>query len=428
MEYPLAALVPLGWPAQWSDPAILDLVRGTRINCLIFDKADEAAGIRSAAERAGLHAVSIDEAGRRGIMFAPLAEMKWDSDASVLAATDAHWPGVRIRKRGERSANAGPTGAAWVDANGWAAQLAKAKAPAKTFWLASKPGDNEFAVRPKSYLLAIAEAGAFGARWPITLDEGFSRALASREAEASAHWRRMMETLDFFERRRASSALRAAGTLGAVSDYTGPNEFVATEFLNLAARRNLLYRVLDKTREPNLAGLRAVVYLDQEPATDQWLDALTSFAKNGGLVLAQSAAGLKVSTPAPCDLPGYRMWSAGKGRIAMPLKDWEDPWVTASEVQMLVGRRYDPIRLFNPGGLNLFVESDAGREIVHLLNYTLSRPGEEKTIAPLGHYSSARFTTLGTEPVLLPFTRRQKVNDELPLPPFEVYAVIELET
>src|SRR5262249_36543415 len=154
------------------------------------------------------------------------------------------------RKRGERSANAGPTGAAWVDANGWMAQIAKAKAPGKMFWLASKPGDNEPALRPNTYLLAIAEASAYGARWPITLDDGFTRALQSREAAAIGHWRRMMETLDFFERRRPSAVLRPAGTLGAISDYAGPNEFVATEFLNLAARRNLLYRVLDKTSQP----------------------------------------------------------------------------------------------------------------------------------------------------------------------------------
>jgi hypothetical protein len=403
------------------------LVRGTRINCLIFEKADAAVGVRRAAERDGLHIVVTEEAARRGIMFASLSELRWNSDATILAVTDARWPGVRIRKRGERSANAGPTGAAWVDANGWVAQLAKAKAPTKTFWLASRPGENEYALRPKTYLLALAEAGAYDARWPITLDDGFSRALMSREAAAIAHWRRMMDTVDFFEKRRASRALTAAGVLGAVSDFTGPNEFVATEFLNLAARRNLLYRVLDKTREPNLEGLRAVIYLDQEPITDRWRDALASFANNGGLVLAQSAADLKVATPAPCDLPGYRMWSAGKGRIAIPAKDWEDPWVTASEVQMLVGRRYDPVRLFNPGGLNLFVQSDGGREIVHLLNYTLNRPGDEKTLAPLGRYSSARFTTIGAQPAPLAFTRRQKVNDELPLPPFEVYAAIELE-
>jgi hypothetical protein len=426
MEYDPSSLVPLRWPAAW-DAATLDLVRGTRINCLIFERADAAAKVRSTGERDGQHIVVMDEAPRDGIVVAALSDMKWNSDATVLAATDARWPGVRVRKRGERSANAGPTGAAWVDANGWIAQLAKAKAPTKTFWLASKPGENEYSLRPKTYLLAIAEAGAYGVRWPITLDEGFSLALRSRDAAAIAHWRRMMDTLNFFEERRSSGALRPAGTLGAVSDFTGANEFVASEFLNLAARRNLMYRVLDKTREPNLDGLRAIIYLDQEPVTDEWRSALMSFASDGGLVLAQSAAGLKVETAVPCDLPGYRMWSAGKGHIAMPVKDWEDPWVTASETQMLVGRRYDPVRLFNPGGLNLFVQSDGKREIVHLLNYTLNRPGDEKTIAPLGHYSSARITTLGAEPISLAFTRRQKVNDELPLPPFEVYAAIELE-
>ncbi len=121
------------------------------------------------------------------------------------------------------------------------------------------------------------------------------------------------------------------------------------------------------------------------------------------------------------------MWSAGAGRIATPLKEWQDPWVTASESQTLVGRRYDPVRLFNPGGLNLYAQADERRMIVHLINYALSRPGDEKTIAPAGHYSAARFVTLGAGPERLAFTRREKVNDELPLPAFDVYAAVELQ-
>jgi hypothetical protein len=403
-----AALVPLRWPAQWNDAAVLDLLRGARVNCLVFEKAEDASQVRAVAEKAGMHVLTTSEA------------------AASIAVRDAHWPGVRLRK-GERSANAGPTGAAWVDANGWIAQLAKAKAPSKTLWLASKPGDNEYALRPNAYLLVIAEAGAYGARWPITLDAGFATALRSHDAAAVAHWRRMMQTLDFFEQRRAVCDLPPAATLGAISDFAGPNEVMATEFLNLAARRNLLYRVLDKTREPNLAGLRAVIYLDQESASELWRAALERFAERGGLVIAQEIAGLKGSRLAPCDLPGYKMWSAGAGRIAMPVKEWQDPWVTASEAQTLVGRRYDPVRLFNPGGLNLYAQADERRMIVHLINYTLTRPGDEKTIAPSGHYSSARFITIRAEPEPLAFTRREKVNDELALPSFEVYAAVELQ-
>lgn len=403
-----SALVPLRWPAQWSDAGAVQLLRGTRVNCLILEKAGDAPWVSAAAEKADLHVLTTSEA------------------AAAVAVRDAHWPGVRLRK-GERSANAGPTGAAWVDANGWIALLAKAKAPSKTLWLVSKPGDNEYALRPNAYLLAIAEAGAYGARWPITLDPGFANALQSRDRAALAHWGRMMQALDFFEQRRDLRDIPPAATVGALSDFAGPNEFMATEFLNLAARRNLLYRVLDKTRESNLDGLRAVIYLDQEPLSDPWRAALESFAQSGGLVIAQEIAGLKGSEPAPCDLPGYRMWSAGAGRIATPLKEWQDPWVTASESQTLVGRRYDPVRLFNPGGLNLYAQADERRMIVHLINYALSRPGDEKTIAPAGHYSAARFVTLGAGPERLAFTRREKVNDELPLPAFDVYAAVELQ-
>ncbi|HZT39184.1 MAG TPA: hypothetical protein VFA28_14930 [Bryobacteraceae bacterium] len=421
MSYDPQALAPLRWPLSWTDAGMLDLISGCRINCLLFERADEAPQIRAAAERAGIHVALMSE-----VAAAALSDLRWNSEASIVAVTDARWPGVRLRK-GERAANAGPTGAAWIDANGWLARLVRAKAPSKALWLAFKPGDNEYALRPNAYLLAIAEAGVYGARWPITLDPGFAKALSLRDAAAAAHWRRMMQTLDFFEQRRAVRDLPPAAGLGAISDFAGPNQFTAAEFLNLAARRNLLYRVLDKAGEPNLAGLHAAIYLDQEPAPERWRAALQKFAEDGGLVIAQAVSGLQGAKPAPCDLPGYQMWSAGAGRIAIPVKDWQDPWVTAAETQALVGRRRDPVRLFNPGGLNLYVQADHRRMIVHLINYALSRPGDEKTIAPSGRYSSARFVTIGAEPRPVAITRREKVNDELALPPFEVYAAVELQ-
>jgi hypothetical protein len=129
----------------------------------------------------------------------------------------------------------------------------------------------------------------------------------------------------------------------------------------------------------------------------------------------------------PCDIPGYRMSAVGKGRVASPVAGWDDPWTLAADAQILAGRRDDPVRLFNPGGLDFFVQSAPARQIVHLINYNLARAGDEKTLAPREHFATARFVSFDQPPVPLTFVRRPKVNDELPLPRFTVYGAVEME-
>ena len=237
-----SAWIPLRWPSSWKDPAQLELVRGTRVNCLVFDDAAALAPVRKAAAEADLATLDWSKASERGVAAAALAEMQWQGSAAVLAISDATWPGVRVEHRD--GVHGGPTGAPWVDANGWSTQLARARAPEKAIWLASTPPEKTYALRPRSYVLAVAEAGAHGARWLITLDSGMAGALASREAAAMKQWRDMMQALDFFEKHPQWRALSPDASLGALSDFSGSNEFMATEFLNLASRRNLLYRIL----------------------------------------------------------------------------------------------------------------------------------------------------------------------------------------
>ena len=354
-----ANYIPLRWPSQWKDPSNLDLLKGTRINYIVFDDAASMNPVRTAAEKSGLTTALWANAANTGVAAATLSEMPWKSSAPVLAINDASWPGVRLKRRGEKdSADSGPTGAPWVDANGWMIQLARAKAPDKRIWVASKPGKDEFATRPGSYMLSIAEAAAYGARWLINFDDGFSRALAARETGATEQWHRMTRAIDFFESRTEWHTLIPSATLGVISDVAGDNEFMGTEFLNLAARRNLLYRVFDKNHPVNLDGLTAAIYLDAQPPVGATHDALTSFVNNGGLLVAPVSAGFKGGANVASDVPGYSVRSMGKGRIATPVKPWEDPWMVAAEAQMLVGRRYDPVRLYNPGALAMYVALD----------------------------------------------------------------------
>jgi hypothetical protein len=415
--------VPLRWPSAWKDAGPLELLRNTRINCLIFDDPAAAAAVRGPAAEAKLEIALWSEAAASGIAAAPLSEMKWDSAAPVLAIADATWPGIRIEDKAG-GVHGGPTGAPWVDANGWAVQVARAAAPEKTIWLASTPPERTFALRPRSYVLPIADAAAHGAKWIIALDDGMARSLASRGPAALAVWSEMMRAVDFFESHREWRDLPSAAALGAISDFSGPNEFLAAEFLNLAARRNLLCRALLKTRPLDFYGLTSIIYLDEQAPPAQLRDQLLRFVQRGGLLISRFA--IAVGAPLRCDIPGYRMSAVGKGRAATATSGWDDPWALATDAQVLTSRRDDPVRLYNPGGVGLNVQGTAARQIVHLVNYSLARAGDRKSLAPRDHFESARFYTFDQSPVALTFARRPKVSDEIALPPFSVYGAVEL--
>src|SRR5579883_2158439 len=111
---------PMRWPAEWADPSMLRLIKGTAIDTLLVDNSDEFEGVREAAQQQGLRVVHPD---------AP------PEDVAVIKG---EWPGVRLSRHGA-DAEAGPTGVPWVDSNGWAVRLAKAIHPESAVWVAAAP-------------------------------------------------------------------------------------------------------------------------------------------------------------------------------------------------------------------------------------------------------------------------------------------------
>ncbi len=127
------------------------------------------------------------------------------------------------------------------------------------------------------------------------------------------------------------------------------------EVLNLAARRNLLYRVMDRSlpASQNLEGSRAVLYVDNDPPSAEWKARLGAFARAGGLLIVpHSLAGqFPGEKPIDCAVAGFELRSMGKGSVAAATQDWGDPYFLAADIHNLVGRRYDPFTLFNARSL-----------------------------------------------------------------------------
>ncbi len=450
--------VPMRWPADWRDPALLDLVRGTPVNCLVLpwgaeafsaqmidqahrnglalvaeidSKPDRTAALAS-ARKARVDAVALsapEGAGLPVIAWAEKSKLPWHSDAAGFSVADAVWPSIPP-KPGLDGAESGPTGAPWVDSNGWFIRLARTLAPGKPVWTSVAPPKASF-TRTAQYVLAVADAYAYGGRWAITLDEKLQSALKDRKPAARTFWDSITSTVQFFLRHPDWEQYRPVANLGVLSDFAGANEYTSHEVLNLLPRRGVAYRILDKSQpsSPSLEGLRAVLYADDEPPASPLREKLTEFANAGGVLIAAG------KWPAPSVQPSadpYRRWNiypSGKGRIAVAKDPGGDPFLIAADAQLLMSRRNDVVRLFNSSTLNsYFTQSPDGRRaVLHILNYALRQWSGPVSAAFPRRFRSARMWLADSpEPKRLDVANAES-GVEIHLPPFGVYAAIELD-
>jgi hypothetical protein len=213
--------------------------------------------------------------------------------------------------------------------------------------------------------------------------------------------------------------------LGVLSDYRGDNEFLSTEILNLAARQQISYRLLDKTRLTGVPpGLRAVLYADLQAPADGVRAAVMQFVEAGGLLIAGAVWG-KAPGAAVTESPtaNYSIHTAGRGRIAIGA-EMSDPYVVAQDAQILLSHRYDPIRVWNGGSLQTYVTGDERRALVHLVNYTGRASRDALSIKVMGPYSRASLHTFDAPPAPLEAVK-QKDGLEVHLPRVAVYAAVE---
>jgi hypothetical protein len=398
--------VPMRWPSAWKDESAAGMLNDTPVSCVLDPPAAAAGALRSR----GLKVLS-----------------KEDVASSAVLLPDPVWPSVKMARRGE-GADSGPTGAPWVDANGWSIQLARALNPDRPLWVDVGP-PKEGVIDDAAYELAVAEPAAYGARWVITLDDGFAQSVLAGDAAAKRRWSRMMRAARFFEAHHQWDTFEPHAKLSVISDFTGPNEFMGREFLNLAARRNLLFRVCPKQTVLKLE--EAAVYIDEQPPSGGVATQLHAFVKSGGLLIAPKSAVISAwgGQMAPSPIPGYEIRTVGRGRVAVPMTAWDDPWVLASEVRILVGRRTDVLRLYNGGllGVHYARSKDGGQGVVHLINYSRRPSAETASIAPSDSCRSARIVSLdGRTLKTLQIVSRGKSFSEIAIPPVSVYAAVEL--
>ncbi len=424
----------------WLRPEALDLVRDTPVNCLIVswaanrredsEQQQALAPLIAAARPKGLTVLGwigegVDEPG------AEAAARAAGCVGVIREAVKGQWPGV-VTGHGTGGASAGPTGAPWIDSNGWVARLAAARDPGAPVWIwVDPPEDQE--LRPESYLVAVADAEAFGGRWVVSLTPSLRSGVAGGAPEAVACWSRIARALSFFDQHSGWRALPSWARLGVLSDFAGDNETLATEVLNLSTRRGLHYRVLlkDRVKPSDFHGLKAILYADAAAPKPELAAALVEFARSGGtLIVGRGAAGFLPQLPSvPLTNQRYDLSDLGKGRLAVSHKpaDFEDPFLIACDTQLLLSYRNDLIRFWNYGAIAWhYTSSPDGRDgVLHVVNYA-GRPGADNmgliVREPYRHVRLSRLEAAPSEVTPNP----ARVGIELPLPPIPVYAAVEL--
>ncbi len=397
------------WPAAWKDPATLALLNGTAIDYLLIDTGSELDAVRAAARQQGLQ-VALPE----------------DKIAGV-AVLKGEWPGVQMSRGG--GASAGPTGAAWVDSNGWAIRLSGTLNPEAAVWVDAPPAANS-RITAESYLIAIADAGAHGGRWIINPDEGLVAGLAASRPDSLATWKKLTAAAAFFAAHKDWAQYSPVAVVGVVSDFSGGNEFLSHELLNLLARAGQHYRILPKRSltAASLAGLRALIYADGEPPDATVRQQVGAFVLNGGMLITVPPWGAVTGVPVKgSEHPRFRITASGKGRIAVASAPPDDPYQLANDSVVLVSHRYDLVRFWNGGTTaSFYAASPDGRQAVaHLLFYA-NRGPDSASVRIAGPYRKVNAATVDQPQVSGVDSVPQKDALEVHLPQVSQYVALEL--
>jgi hypothetical protein len=390
--------MPMRWPVVWRSESLVELLKGSGVDCLIDNRPE----IAEAAAQAGIHTI------RREEKLPDVAEI------------EGVWPGIRSTRFGAAgTTGTGPTGEPWINSNAWPVRLAEARNPGKSVWVRTGAAPAGASALP--YIMAIADAALTGGRWIISLEDELAAGIANGNAEGLEVWKRIAAVSAFFSAHRAWAAYEPVAVLGILSAFSTSAE---QEVLNLITRSGQQYRVLPKGGPggPDLAGLRGVVYADPEAPPAQDRAAVLRFVAAGGLLIAGAEwGGVPGAAKAASEHPRFSTLTLGKGTVAVAKAAIADPYLFAGDCAVLVSHRYDLLRFFNGGALQAYYS----RGLVQILFYA-NQPAVDTSLWVAGNYKSARLWTLeGARPIAL---AAELVRDgiELHLPGAMRYAAIEL--
>ena len=275
--------------------------------------------------------------------------------ARVLVAEQAKWPHIRTNWVTSNKGVLQVTRASaqpWIENNRALIRMMTGTQQAGpkilTYqWTPITVSDQDEGPRLENYLVAIAEAGAFGADLVLPLHHRFEERLLLGQPQARAEWEDIGRYLKFYSW-NLPGKYQPMANIGVVTSQP----MLWYEVMNLLGRHNLPYDILDPaalTKVPQ--ALELLIVLD--PVSPAQQTALAEFASKGGSLVLAGLEGASI-TKAPwrstepvnrtAERASYRM---GEGRVVELLKPIADPNEFALEVRQLLGREHRLLEIWN---------------------------------------------------------------------------------
>ena len=461
--------------AKWYDPATLALLEGTPINCLLVTFSAEAgsevqgrqqqlvkeyaqvarergiavlgivypggadpSAVARAADEARLEGLVLDgefpaAAGFPKKLEAALRSRKSSAlvipiarDAASVRTVNAPVLAIQgerpsARDLAEMGIRASASSEPWIEFNIWLVRSFRLGTTWRPIWVNQEPNPSALG----DYIRCVADAAVAGGRWIVALDDNLRVNLLRNDAAALATWRGVAAYLQFAEDHAEWRRFVPFGNTGFILDTAGANPDITNEYLKLVARRQVPYRLIERSQlsAASLVSFQAVLAPDLAAPTGGEKRILRAFADQGGLIVAGPWWG-----DPPKDQP-YAEVPMGKGRVIVYKDDPPNPESLAKDLLDLLDPEVMGLTAFNvPAVITYASVGESGKPVlVQFLNY-VSGPFDHKiTIRVNGSFRTARLYTPEKAPVDLAARPAAADRTEVSLPRLEAWAAVLLE-
>jgi hypothetical protein len=341
------------------------------------------------------------------------------------------WPHIRSNavttERGVLQV-ASRTAQPWIENNAALIRIARSEQPGRVplisyTWVPTLPSGADQAPAIDDYLVAIAEAGSFGADLVLPVHEQLRQALLLGTPDARAGWERMRAYAAFYSWNLPARYSSVADVGVVASD---PMRWF--EVMNLLARHDVPFEIIAAKNlvHAELSSLDALVVLDAPTAADA--GKLAAFAQQGGtVVLAGVSGAYPWQSAAPDAKTAERVtYRAGQGRVVEFAQPVVNPNDFALDVRQLVAKEKRAIEIWN--GITVlvapYVAPDGGAMLVTALNYT-QQPLEIQCRVR-GTFAAIHYESPDGGSQLLPFQQREG-STEFVIPALRVGGRVFLE-
>lgn len=397
---------------RW-DQASVPSTQALGISTLVIPAA-QAEGIRQALAQGYRVYVEVDAAsaaafapidGTAGVIvkgtIAPALRDRLAQRSKVLRVAEdrGKWPHIRtnwvtLNKDVLQVTNR--SSQPWLENNGAliriaADRLAESQRVLLTYaWQPVTVADLDQGPRLDNYLVAIAEAGSFGADLLLPLHERFERALLAGAPDARADWTEIRQSIDFY----AWNVSRPQQLLANVAVVTG-DPMRTFEIENLLMRHNLPFAVMPPAHvtAKALAGIDLIIVLD---ALDE-----------------RARQQIKEYT------------AAGHARVVERAEVPADPNTFALEMRQLLGAERRVVDIWN--GITVLVApyspAAGGDVVLTVVNYAAQPLPIQLRVR--GAFSEVQYEVPGQPAALVPFEVRNG-GTEFVLPALKVGARVFL--